>query len=172
MGVGAQPGLNPKPGTKGKNLLFSQPTPVLTQGNLSQRKLHKCKHIFTKKPIKTKAKQKKARLARMKCCKLILLTLNHNSKDQVSCDFDQGKAMRPPFVVHFGKDLCECSSGGGEVGLLTAQVVFHGRTASSLNFSHVSRLGTSPATLSVPMSMAGLHFDPQLWTALPASDCA
>lgn len=108
----------------------------------------------------------------MKCCKLILLTLNHNSKDQVSCDFDQAKVMRPPFVVYFGKDLCGCSSGGGEVGLLTAQVVFHGRTASSLNLSCVSCLGTSPATLSVPVSMAGLHFDPQLWTALPASDCA
>lgn len=80
--------------------------------------------------------------------------------------------MRPPFVVYFGKDLCGCSSSGGEMGLLTARVFFLGRTASSFNLSHVRWLGTSPATLSVPVSTAGLHFDPQLWTAVPASASA
>lgn len=75
-------------------------------------------------------------------------------------------------MVYFGKDLCGYSSSGGEMGLLTAQVVFQGRTASSFSLSHVRCLGTNPATLSVPVSMAGLHFDPQLWTAVPASACA
>lgn len=74
--------------------------------------------------------------------------------------------MRSAFVVYFGKDLCGCSSSGGEVDLLTAQVVFQDRTASSLNLSCVC-VCVLPHSLSLC-----LHFNPQLWTAVPASASA